>query len=173
MNFNLGLQSFEPHIAGALNLIKLSSEAKNLLPIFFTSSIGTLGNWAQKHPGTAVPEVALNDPTISTAQGYSESKWVTERLLDVAREHAGVSSAILRVGQIAGPVNVPEGKYGMWNKQEWLPTVRTHVALFMIFNALVSNLSSRLSKALSILRCSPAHLAAKTPSHGCQLISLP
>jgi thioester reductase-like protein len=57
------------------------------------------------------------------AQGYSESKWVTEMLLKSAGELSGVSSAVLRVGQIAGPVNVAAGKYGMWNKQEWLPTV--------------------------------------------------
>lgn len=106
-----------------MNLIRLSSESHNSLPIFFTSSIGTLGNWASEHPGTAVPEVALEDPSISMAQGYSESKWITERLLDAARGLAGVSSAILRVGQIAGPVNVAEGMNGMWNRQEWLPTV--------------------------------------------------
>ncbi|KAF8857822.1 hypothetical protein BDZ45DRAFT_743995 [Acephala macrosclerotiorum] len=37
-------------------------------------------------------------------QGYSESKWISENLLDAARQTSAVSSAILRVGQIAGPV---------------------------------------------------------------------
>lgn len=123
VNFNLGLKSFEPHIAGALSLIELSCESAKLPPIFFTSSIGTLGNWATEHPGKPVPEAALDDPSISTEQGYSESKWITERLLDAAREKSGVSSAIIRVGQIAGPVHVPQAKSGVWNKQEWLPSV--------------------------------------------------
>jgi thioester reductase-like protein len=123
VNFNLGLKSFEPHIAGTLNLINLSCESPGSPPIFFTSSIGTLGNWATEHPGKPVPEAALEDPSISTEQGYSQSKWITERLLDAAREQSRVSSAILRVGQIAGPVHVPQGKSGMWNKQEWLPSV--------------------------------------------------
>jgi thioester reductase-like protein len=123
VNFNLALPSFEPHIAGSLNLIRLSSESYNNVPIFFTSSIGALRNWPLVHPGVPVPEVALDDPLIPTQQGYSESKWITERLLDAARERCGVSGAILRVGQIAGPVNVKHGKHGAWNKQEWLPTV--------------------------------------------------
>lgn len=130
-----------------MNLIKLSSESRNFLPIFFTSSIGTLGNWASEHPGTAVPEVALEDPSVSMAQGYSESKWITERLLDAAREQAGVPSAILRVGQIAGPANVAEGKAGIWNKQEWLPTV---IYIYNGPTSQMANSNSRLSKVLNI-----------------------
>jgi thioester reductase-like protein len=55
-------------------------------------------------------------------QGYSESKWVAENLLSAAREELGVSSAILRVGQIAGPVYI-QGKGGVWNKSEWFPSL--------------------------------------------------
>src|SRR6266536_5590905 len=78
VDFNLSLKSFEPHIAGCLNLINLSAVAPSSPPIFFTSSIGTLGNWSSKHPGHLVPEEALTDPNIPIAQGYSESKWITE-----------------------------------------------------------------------------------------------
>ena len=51
--------------------------------------------------------------------GYAESKYVAERLLEIAGEKGGVSAAICRVGQLAGPVK----KGGMWSKQEWLPSV--------------------------------------------------
>ena len=51
--------------------------------------------------------------------GYGESKYVAERLLELAAEEFGVSAAICRVGQLAGPVE----KGGMWSKQEWLPSV--------------------------------------------------
>jgi thioester reductase-like protein len=150
VNFNLTLSSFEPHIVGTLNLIKLSSESHNSLPIFFTSSIGTLGSWTSINPGKYVPEVALEDPSIPLPQGYSESKWITERLLDSAREKSGVSSAILRVGQIAGPVNVAKEQHGMWNKKEWLPTVISYFLIFPL-NSITSTSDSspRLSKALN------------------------
>jgi nucleoside-diphosphate-sugar epimerase len=55
------------------------------------------------------------------AQGYSQSKWITERLLHAAGKKTGVSSAVLRIGQVAGPVD--EGVRGVWNKVEWLPSV--------------------------------------------------
>lgn len=51
--------------------------------------------------------------------GYGESKYVAERLLEIAAGEFGVSAAICRVGQLAGPVK----KGGMWSKQEWLPSV--------------------------------------------------
>lgn len=51
--------------------------------------------------------------------GYGESKYVSELLLEAAREKSGVSAAVCRVGQLAGPVS----KGGVWNKQEWLPSV--------------------------------------------------
>jgi thioester reductase-like protein len=73
-----------------------------------------------------VPEQALDDPSIVLPQGYGESKWICERLLDAARTKSGVSSAVLRVGQIAGPVENRRGEGALWNKQEWLPSVRLH-----------------------------------------------
>jgi thioester reductase-like protein len=103
VNFNLSLSSFTPHALGTLSLINLSTSSPNSPRIFFTSSIGTLGNWSLKHGTEQVPETALDDPSIPLAQGYSESKRITKRLLDAAGKKSGVSSAVLRVGQIAGP----------------------------------------------------------------------
>lgn len=63
----------------------------------------------------------MTDPSIPIGQGYGESKWITEQLLDAAREKSGVRSSALRVGQIAGPVE--KGVHGVWNRQEWLPSI--------------------------------------------------
>ncbi|KAI9046454.1 hypothetical protein LZ554_009203 [Drepanopeziza brunnea f. sp. 'monogermtubi'] len=120
VDFNLALSSFEPQIAGTLNLIKLAACARSA-QILFTSSIGTLGHWLAHHPDTPVPEAALSDPRIPLDQGYSESKWICERLLDAAGAQSGVRSAILRVGQISGPVQYGLG--GVWSKAEWLPSI--------------------------------------------------
>jgi thioester reductase-like protein len=87
------------------------------------SSVSTVANWADHGPRQSVPELALDDPALPTAQGYSESKWVAERLLHEAGKFSGLSSAILRIGQIAGPVEGSKARSGMWNRQEWLPSV--------------------------------------------------
>ena len=119
MDFNLSLESFEPHVAGVRNLIDLSNQSSKKPPILFTSSISTLGLWQVKHPGEKVPERGFNDFSIPIPMGYGESKYVAERLLNFAAKEFGVSAAICRVGQLGGPVK----KGGMWSKQEWLPTV--------------------------------------------------
>ncbi|MCJ1433008.1 hypothetical protein MMC27_002367 [Xylographa pallens] len=119
VDFNLSLESFEPHIAGIRDLINLSSQSSKKPPILFTSSISTLGNWLVKHPGEKVPERAFYDFSIPSSMGYGESKYVAERLLELAAKKCGVSAAICRVGQLAGPVR----RGGMWSKQEWLPSL--------------------------------------------------
>ncbi|MCJ1280878.1 hypothetical protein MMC26_000195 [Xylographa opegraphella] len=119
VDFNLSLESFEPHIAGVRGLIDLSSQSSRNPPILFTSSISTLGRWLVKHPGEKVPEQPFNDFSIPMPMGYGESKYVAERLLELANKKLGVSAAICRVGQLAGPIR----RGGMWSKQEWLPSL--------------------------------------------------
>lgn len=119
VDFNLSLESFEPHIAGVRNFINLSNQSSKKPPILFTSSVSTLGNWPAKHPGEKVPEKAFHDLTIPAPMGYGESKYLSELLLEAAAEKCGVPALICRVGQLAGPVK----KGGKWSKQEWLPTV--------------------------------------------------
>ena len=106
-------------MAGVLDLIKLSNKSPKKPPILFTSSVSTLGNWPAKHLHEKVPERAFHDFSIPAPMGYGESKYVSERLLEMATEKSGVSAAIVRVGQLTGPVV----KDGVWSKQEWLPSV--------------------------------------------------
>lgn len=119
VDFNLSLESFEPHMAGVRDLIELSTQSPKKPPILFTSSISTLNNWTLKHPNEKVPERAFHDFTIPAAMGYGESKYISERLLEIATEKCGLSAAVVRVGQLAGPVV----KDGVWSKQEWLPSI--------------------------------------------------
>lgn len=84
-----------------------------------------------------MPEKAFHDFTIPEAMGYAESKYVAERLLEGAKASYGVSSAICRVGQLAGPVH----KRGVWSKQEWFPSVSISSRLFTLrglANAMIS-----------------------------------
>lgn len=63
-----------------------------------------------------VKEVEI-DPTISICNGYTESKWVSERLLKESAASSGLRYLIVRVGQLCGGLN------GNWNSKEWLPAI--------------------------------------------------
>ena len=60
--------------------------------------------------------------------GYAESKYISELLLEEATKTSGVSATICRVGQVAGPL----AKGGMWNKQEWLPSVSESKSIYSL-----------------------------------------
>lgn len=57
------------------------------------------------------------EPDVAIDQGYTESKWVSEAILEVARSQFGLHTVIVRVGQITGGVN------GSWNTAEWMPSM--------------------------------------------------
>ena len=49
--------------------------------------------------------------------GYGESKWVGEKILEVAASEAGLTTIVVRVGQISG------GRNGYWRQKEWFPSL--------------------------------------------------
>lgn len=71
--------------------------------------------------GGTAPEEPVYDLKVSGELGYGQSKLLAECLLDTAAKTSGVQSACCRVGIVAGPV---ESKLGMWNKHEYIPSVR-------------------------------------------------
>ena len=62
-------------------------------------------------------------PESATASGYSQSKWVSERMLEVAAAQTSLRPVIVRVGQVSGGVN------GCWNPLEWIPGIVQSAAL--------------------------------------------
>lgn len=115
VNFNMPVESFEPHIRGVRNLADFSCRAAKRVPIVFISSIATVDAWKKPEP---VPERPLHNLDISTG-GYGRSKLVSSLILEKAAEVSGVPVEIIRVGQIAGP----SSEKGVWNRQEWLPSI--------------------------------------------------
>ncbi|KAI1613500.1 hypothetical protein EDD36DRAFT_488589 [Exophiala viscosa] len=119
VDFNLTFDYFvDTHVRGVRRLIDFSAHSLRDARIFFISSRGTVSQWTTKHAST-VPEEVLHDWQVPESIGYAQSKFAAERLLDDARRVAGINCAICRVGQIAGPVS----ENGIWNKQEWLPSL--------------------------------------------------
>ncbi|CAK7213590.1 putative NRPS-like protein biosynthetic cluster [Sporothrix bragantina] len=116
VDFNLAVSSFTPHIAGVLNLATLAAAAHAHL--LFTSSVGV----ANRYDG-AVPEEFLTDFTVA-GNGYGESKLVAELLLQQAAHDLHLSTTVVRVGQISGPVSTP----GVWTPKEWVPSLVAYSA---------------------------------------------
>ncbi|KAI9745045.1 MAG: hypothetical protein M1818_001323 [Claussenomyces sp. TS43310] len=116
VNFNIHLQSFEPHIAGLYNLLQFSLLVHRPQPaqLFFCSSIST----ALNTPAPAsVPDGPIEDLTRATSMGYAQSKLVGEHIVQNAAR-AGAPSYVLRIGQIVGDAHT-----GIWNDKEFLPSM--------------------------------------------------
>ncbi|KEP48049.1 putative acetyl-CoA synthetase-like protein [Rhizoctonia solani 123E] len=117
VNFNLSLQSFEPSIRGARNLLDLAfhSTAPTGLPRFaFASSISVAGFAG---PGRQLSEVSVTPEMAATSIGYGQSKLVTEKLLESAR-NAGLQTCTVRLGQLTGDL-----KSGAWTTTDWVPSL--------------------------------------------------
>ncbi|KAK1830460.1 hypothetical protein QBC39DRAFT_434846 [Podospora conica] len=115
VNFNIPVESFEPHIRGVRNLVDFSRKAAKRVPVVFISSVATTEGWREKRP---VPEESIHDFKFALG-GYGRSKLVSSLILEKATEMAGVPTEVIRVGQVAGPMS----ELGFWNKQEWLPSI--------------------------------------------------
>ena len=63
-----------------------------------------------------IKEAPIN-PEVAVGQGYTESKWVSERLIEFARAETSLDAVIVRVGQLSGGLN------GSWNTAEWFPSM--------------------------------------------------
>lgn len=49
--------------------------------------------------------------------GYTESKWISERILTIAGDETALKPVIIRVGQMVG------GVAGDWSVTEWFPNL--------------------------------------------------
>lgn len=118
VNFNHHLEAFEyPHIQGVQRLVDFSVASTRRAHLHFISSISTIEG---SHQGTSpIPEAIFDNSKLVLRQGYAESKHVAERICAAASARLNVPTSIHRVGQIAGP----DTQKGMWNKQEWLPSI--------------------------------------------------
>lgn len=113
VNFVLSLQSFEPHIGGAVNLLNLAQTSPHAVKpaFFFSSSVGTV----QGRRTPLVEEEFSSDPVTAGGMGYGRSKWVVEKILERAKS-AGARAGVLRIGQLAGDTQT-----GVWNETEAWP----------------------------------------------------
>ncbi|KAI1108654.1 nonribosomal peptide synthetase [Nemania sp. NC0429] len=132
VNFNMPVESFEPHIRSLRNIGDFASHSSKRVAVTFISSIGTGDRWDPR--SGPLPEKRLEDLTLASG-GYGRSKLVASLILEDVARAGDFPAAIIRVGQIAGP----EGEAGAWNKQEWLPSI---IASSLYLGALPGNLGA-------------------------------
>ncbi|KAK1998808.1 male sterility protein [Colletotrichum falcatum] len=133
VNFNMPLEAFEPHVRGVRNLADFAGAADKRVAVVFVSTIGTTSAW---DPGRGpVPERSLRDLSLAGVQGYGQGKLVSSLVLEDAAEAGDFPLAVVRVGQIAGPL----AGAGAWSRQEWLPSL---VASSLVLGALPRDLAS-------------------------------
>ncbi|KAJ6569386.1 hypothetical protein B0H19DRAFT_939587, partial [Mycena capillaripes] len=61
--------------------------------------------------------VPILDSKIATISGYAESKWVGERLVQLASERQYLNTNVIRVGLLTGSTN------GSWDTSHWVPAL--------------------------------------------------
>lgn len=117
VNFNLSLDTFRPQLAGLVNLIEFTASATMSPRIFFISSISSVLSF--RNASLQTPEEVILDDSAPGPNGYAESKYISERLLDHSAQRLSINASFARVGQIGGAIK----HAGLWNKAEWFPSL--------------------------------------------------
>ncbi|KAF8990609.1 hypothetical protein BDQ17DRAFT_1433645 [Cyathus striatus] len=119
VDFNLSLISFENNIKGLRNLIDfaISSPHKSSVKFVYSSSIGVFQNIHENGMGKPIPEDIPTQAETAVGNGYTESKWISEKILANAAKRTTLRPLVVRVGQLSGGIN------GCWNTHEWVPAL--------------------------------------------------
>lgn len=148
VNFNLSVSSFRPQLAALVNLIEFAALAATSPHLFFISSISSVMSY--RSASLQTPEKVIFDSTAPNSTGYAESKYISERLVDYAARRLSINSSFARVGQVAGAVEYR----GLWNKDEWFPSL-------VISSLHVGALPDSLGPSLSRIDWVPIDLLAE------------
>ena len=119
VNFNLPLSTFKPQLDNLVHLLAFANNCTKPTHFFYISSISSIISY---HSTTGqTPEKPITADPAAGSNGYSESKYVAEQIVEYAAQkvHSNLSLAFARVGQVAGAAN----HAGIWNKDEWFPSM--------------------------------------------------
>jgi hypothetical protein len=67
-------------------------------------------------PTIATPE-AYVEPELSLGAGFSQAKWVVERIFELAASETPLQSVVVRTTLLSGGLN------GYWKADEWMPSI--------------------------------------------------
>ncbi|KIW12711.1 hypothetical protein PV08_09989 [Exophiala spinifera] len=121
VDFNKSLPSFHSSLDGIVNLAVFAATARKSPSLLFISSISAVSSYSGG-PRAAireVPETIVKDITAPAPMGYGQSKYLAERILDMASHKFRIKTGVVRVGQICGTsYNLPG-----WSRNEWFPSL--------------------------------------------------
>lgn len=119
VNFLMPVASFEPQIQSLLNLLKLAQDGVRDPAVMFISSIAAAFPASGDRGLVEEAVLGIEDADLIAQQGYGQSKFICEKLIESYVSSGDGKGAILRVGQVAGPLEGP----GVWNVREWVPSM--------------------------------------------------
>ncbi|KDQ15200.1 hypothetical protein BOTBODRAFT_145241 [Botryobasidium botryosum FD-172 SS1] len=114
MNFMQDVYAFESLISSVRILADFALASPHPCPprFIFTSTAAAFWNWPLLTP---VPEEPIEDPSVAVHTGYGSSKWISERILQIASQKTPLRTLSVRIGQLS-----PSGD-GFWEADSWLP----------------------------------------------------
>ncbi|KAJ7278022.1 putative polyketide synthase [Mycena rebaudengoi] len=116
VDFVARLSEFENLILGTHRLLEFAIKSNPIRPSL--SFISTTGISRNLHPNIIfAPESPIEDAKIAVQVGYTESKWVAERLVQIAVKRRQLNANVIRVGQLTG------GDSGSWDTTQWIPAL--------------------------------------------------
>ncbi|KAF8205835.1 acyl transferase domain-containing protein [Mycena galopus ATCC 62051] len=117
VHFMSHLSEFEPLIAGTTRLLEFAIKSRGSVHPTF-SFVSTIGVCRNVPPSVEfAPEAPIEDARIAVHSGYGESKWVAERLIQMASERHYLNTNVIRVGLLTGAPS------GSWDISQWVPVL--------------------------------------------------
>jgi Male sterility protein len=98
------------------------------LSVFWGVSVASLCvKWLNINVQRIATELIVDPPAVSpedfvepescVGSGYPESKWVAERMFELAAQESSLRPIVVRITQVTGSVN------GYWKAEEWVPSI--------------------------------------------------
>ncbi|KAJ6464062.1 putative polyketide synthase [Mycena sanguinolenta] len=110
------LSEFEDLILSTHRLLEFAIKSNPIRPSL--SFISTIGIFRNLDPSIAfAPESPIENAKIAAQVGYTESKWVAERMVQIAVERRQLNANVIRVGQLSGSDS------GSWDTAQWIPAL--------------------------------------------------
>ena len=92
------------NVLGTQEILRLSCSGRSIKPLFYISTIGVFGAAGYFTGKTLIDEntpLSLSEPFIGVDDGYAQSKWVAEQIVQQAQQQ-GLPITIIRPGFIVG-----------------------------------------------------------------------
>ncbi|KAJ6465896.1 putative polyketide synthase [Mycena vitilis] len=113
VDFYTPLAEFEGLIRGTSKLLELAMRCSIRPSVSFISTVAVCH--LSPDGSSMAPETPITDPCLNIRSGYLESKWVAERLVQMAADKGVLRTNVIRVGLLTG------GDSGFWDTAHWMP----------------------------------------------------